>query len=429
MSPFLALVGPNGAGKTNIVRGIELLGAVARTNSIDPIAEQGYGHIIRRGVHPSRSGLTLGAEVLIPTKQLRHSITSDAHGTAQVANHISLSFSITVSGSLNDEQIKIKEELLSLAAGDAQLQLTLRDGKLTMNKGASLELLQLLLPDFLERRQLRTSRPEPTPQRQPSAEELRETIQTYYLGNADPNRTELALLPLLRREFRVARYLKESLEVYRIRLDSSALKSDSTYSETRRANPIGSSGEGLAAAVHKLKSKTSTSGYDRVLAALQEVFPRVETITVERLPPSRLVLQVKEYGITDPLDQDSLSDGVLHALGLLIALEGDRPGLLVIEEPENAIHPWPLRSLVARMQDRRGQSNIIITTHSETVVNAIVDPSTLLIVEQGNDGTVATRASDKSSALASILRDSGQQLGDVWLGGLLGGTPTTPDQL
>ncbi|OJH40357.1 hypothetical protein BON30_15120 [Cystobacter ferrugineus] len=94
----------------------------------------------------------------------------------------------------------------------------------------------------------------------------------------------------------------------------------------------------------------------------------------------------------------------------------------MIEEPENAIHPWPLRKLITRAQNSSRQ--IILTTHSETVVNAVIDPETLFLVENENKkGTIVTPATERESALKAILEESGQKLGDVWLDGSLGGVP------
>jgi predicted ATPase len=137
------------------------------------------------------------------------------------------------------------------------------------------------------------------------------------------------------------------------------------------------------------------------------------------------MLLFKEQGISEQLGQSSISDGVLHALALLVALHQDatgRTGLLAIEEPENAIHPWPLRKLVAHAQ--RSIRQIILTTHSETVVNAVSDAENLYVAENDDKkGTVIVRATEREAALKSILDESGQRLGDVWLDGTLGGVP------
>jgi predicted ATPase len=116
---------------------------------------------------------------------------------------------------------------------------------------------------------------------------------------------------------------------------------------------------------------------------------------------------------------------VLHALALLVALEGGLGGrgLLAIEEPENALHPWSLRAMVQRAQ-RAGARQLLLTTHSETVVSSVEDPAALYVVENmDGSGTVLTPATDRETALATILKESGEKLGDIWIAGTLGGVP------
>jgi predicted ATPase len=163
-----------------------------------------------------------------------------------------------------------------------------------------------------------------------------------------------------------------------------------------------------------------------VLAALQEVYPRIEDVVPEAFAQGRVTLNFREKGIKDPIPLDGISDGVLHALALLVALRQPGPGLLAIEEPENALHPWSVRRILERAQTPsrgRAQRQLLITTHSETVVNAVRDPKSLFIVESGKNGTTVVPATTKETALESILKESGQQLGDVWMGGTLGGVP------
>ena len=221
-------------------------------------------------------------------------------------------------------------------------------------------------------------------------------------------------------------YVRAISRVTRLRLDATALRKDFALEEPRESL-LGPTGEGLASAVSKLRGPKPTPSpqFRKVLEALQEVYPRIEDVIARRIPSGHLILLFKERGISEELGQGSISDGVLHALALLVALNqggSGQPGLLAIEEPENAIHPWPLRKLIARAQESSRQ--IILTTHSETVVNAVTNPETLYLVENDDKrGTIVTQATEREAALKAILEESGQRLGDVWLDGSLGGVP------
>jgi hypothetical protein len=71
-----------------------------------------------------------------------------------------------------------------------------------------------------------------------------------------------------------------------------------------------------------------------------------------------------------------------------------------------------------------GRRQTIITTHSETVVNSVKDPASLFVVENRDQiGTTVEAALSREAAITTILRESGQKLGDLWMDGTLGGVP------
>ena len=67
-----------------------------------------------------------------------------------------------------------------------------------------------------------------------------------------------------------------------------------------------------------------------------------------------------------------MSSGTLRVFGILLAmLQRRRPTLLVIEEPEIAIHAGALRTLVDLLKQHSEQAQVLITTHSVEVVDAL----------------------------------------------------------
>ncbi len=207
----------------------------------------------------------------------------------------------------------------------------------------------------------------------------------------------------------------------RLRLDASALRSD-VAGGMLQGGLLGISGDGLPRAVERVRG---TPAFKRILAGLQTVYPRIETVDTVQLLPGEVALRFKERSIKDGLGQANVSDGVMHALALLLVLEASDPGsTLLIEEPENALHPWALRTILRRVQESPRPGPLLLATHSPTLIDAVEDPASLFIVENDDrKGTVVTPALTREKALRSILAESGQKLGEVWLGGLLGGVP------
>lgn len=67
-----------------------------------------------------------------------------------------------------------------------------------------------------------------------------------------------------------------------------------------------------------------------------------------------------------------MSDGTLRAFGILTSLfQRVPPALLVIEEPERAIHLGALRTLVDILREHSADVQVLITTHSADMVDAL----------------------------------------------------------
>jgi len=207
----------------------------------------------------------------------------------------------------------------------------------------------------------------------------------------------------------------------RLRLDASALRSD-VVGGAFQGGLLGIAGDGLPRAVERIQG---TAAFKRILAGLQAVYPRIENVDTVRLLPGEVALRFKERGVKDGLGQANVSDGVMHALALLLVLEGSHQDfVLLIEEPEKALHPWALRAIMRRVQEGTRSAPVLLATHSPTLIDAVEDPASLFIVENDDrKGTVVTPALSRETALRAILAESGQKLGEVWLDGLLGGVP------
>lgn len=85
-------------------------------------------------------------------------------------------------------------------------------------------------------------------------------------------------------------------------------------------------------------------------------------------------LQLHQPGLLRPLDATELSDGTLRYLLLAAALFSPRlPPLLVLNEPENSLHPdllAPLARLIAAVAER---TQVWVIAHAEQLIAALVD--------------------------------------------------------
>jgi predicted ATPase len=114
--------------------------------------------------------------------------------------------------------------------------------------------------------------------------------------------------------------------------------------------------------------------------AVADAFPgsRVEVVDHD----GRFGLRFHQHGLLRPLDAAELSDGTLRYLLWVAALLTPRPPeLLVLNEPETSLHPDllpPLGHLVSAAAER---SQVVVVTHSSTLVGALPKASVLTLVK------------------------------------------------
>lgn len=115
-----------------------------------------------------------------------------------------------------------------------------------------------------------------------------------------------------------------------------------------------------------------------------------------------------------------LSDGTLRYLCLLAILcDPDPPPLICIEEPELGLHPDVLPKLADHLLEASHRTQLIVTTHSDVLVDAMSEhPEAVVVCEKHHGSTKMTRLS--ADALKVWLEK--YRLGELWIRGELGGT-------
>lgn len=115
-----------------------------------------------------------------------------------------------------------------------------------------------------------------------------------------------------------------------------------------------------------------------------------------------------------------LSDGTLRYLCLLAILcQPSPPPLVCIEEPELGLHPDVLPTLASLLKDAAERTQLIVTTHSDVLVDALTDqPEAVVVAERNATGTTLTRLD--AEKLKPWLEK--YRLGQLWTRGEIGGT-------
>ena len=114
-----------------------------------------------------------------------------------------------------------------------------------------------------------------------------------------------------------------------------------------------------------------------------------------------------------------LSDGTLRYLCLLaILLDPTPPSLICIEEPELGLHPDILPHLTDLMIEASERTQLIVTTHSQMIIDALSDQPESVLVCEKHDGQTKIERLDKEK-LGPWLEE--YTLGSIWSKGEIGG--------
>jgi predicted ATPase len=106
-----------------------------------------------------------------------------------------------------------------------------------------------------------------------------------------------------------------------------------------------------------------------------------------------------------------MSDGTLRSFGILLSMMShSQPSLLVIEEPEVAIHLGALRTLVEILQTRAARSQVMITTHSADIIDSLPVEALRVVWTDSESSHISNVASHTKEAVRRGLMTPGELL-------------------
>jgi len=118
------------------------------------------------------------------------------------------------------------------------------------------------------------------------------------------------------------------------------------------------------------------------------------------------------------LSPNQLSEGTFKTLALIFYILNDKSEFLLIEEPEVCVHHGLLNSVIELIKQQAKEKQIIISTHSDYVLDKLKPENIILVKKNTTKGTFANHLSkamskDDYSALKDYLKSSGN-LGEYW---------------
>jgi predicted ATPase len=175
-------------------------------------------------------------------------------------------------------------------------------------------------------------------------------------------------------------------------------------------------GANLALVLNRMKADPPIK--KELLRYLREFYHEAEDIN-SVIRESLIDLRLEERGgFTTPAVR--MSDGTLRWLSLLaILLNPTPPPLVCIEEPELGLHPDIIPVLARLLKEASMRMQIIVTTHSDALVEELTETVESVIVCEKHDGATILRRLQMSE-LSKWLNE--YSLGELWRRGEIGGT-------
>ena len=189
------------------------------------------------------------------------------------------------------------------------------------------------------------------------------------------------------------------------------------YPDVEGPQPIAWDGSGVPSLLDYLLRRDRPRFF-AVAKALQSLIPGLDELEIATPTPDRRRLDlVIEKGVRIPADQASAGVRLLLFF-VALAYHPSPPRLILLEEPENGIHPKRLADVIRLLREvTRGEhggqaAQVILTTHSPFLVDHVdLDQDQVLVFQRKEDGSRTAEPVD-ASRLKTFLDEF--MLGEVW---------------
>lgn len=350
MGDLTVLTGTNGSGKSNLVDGLDFLSNVY-TYGLDFAVSHGGGYEniahrrTRRARRPIRVELQIEATVHELLERFPRTLSRSQRGvraddSALLINH---SFSFRAASQKLTADFEVERETLTISLPEGRRLARVRRYGTSVeledrsSDSGTEELIDRLLFSF-KREDLRESLPLP------------------------PNELMLVRRFYLDVSWVLSNFLS-SLRVFQL--------SPHTSRQSGVPSPaaqLDRHGENLPGAADNLR-RNHGDQWVQIESAMRAIIPTLREIAIAYTEDRRLAVQFREEGVGRPWNASEVSDGTIQTFALLVAIFDPRSSILVIEELENALHPWILRHLLRLCAESSRQ--VLLTSHSPVLLDHV----------------------------------------------------------
>ena len=416
LEPLNVIVGANGAGKSNFIKAIEFIGLIP-DNGLSPVVNKsgGFNSIIPKAY--AKKDITK-EKILISIKSLINLPIRNNRSASKAF----VEYCLEIRKPSYEDSIRVLREFVSFQNADNNSDDLSPEIKLEIERGPRGGRKYLYSESFFDKdSELNEFK---IVMRRRGEKLSKDDLKHFFNAltrKEDLESYESLLQTLLFNWYTPANIFKESLQnTRRFDLLLSNLRSEQPQGNLRR---LSSHGDNLASVLRGLKSN---SDYDvamrRIINTMSRIAPNVAEIRTNSLRTGKEFVEFIELGAKSSVESWESSDGILRTLAILLALETQpKSSLLLIEEPEQNLHPWAIKAIIDHMREviKKKQIQVVLTTHSQQVLEC-VNPNEVLFARRDPETGTNFRT------LEQIYPDRNLVMGDIgrlWVKGLLGGVP------
>lgn len=194
--------------------------------------------------------------------------------------------------------------------------------------------------------------------------------------------------------------------------------------EIKPATTLSAKGDNLGTVLHEILTRYDfRSAAEELRDFLRVAYPIFEEIHCDTTygTPPRVLVRVREKGMSRSMEMGELSDGMLRFLCLATVLLNPLPRPLVaIDEPELGLHPGLLPIVAEMIKTAAERTQVIVTTHSPDLLNCFDIGDVAVMARNADDAKVVWHRPENRKTLVQMLNNvTGETLGDLHRSGEL----------
>lgn len=142
-----------------------------------------------------------------------------------------------------------------------------------------------------------------------------------------------------------------------------------------------------------------------------KLFPTVRALRMINPDDSHKTLGLTLTDGTE-IGPEDMSEGMLYWLAFAVIAYLNPVGILLIEEPENGLHPLRIAEVMRILRDISKQTQVILATHSPLIINELQPEEVTIVTRTPERGTICTPMTETKNFAE---RSKVYALGELWL--------------